>query len=80
MDMFEAIMSRQSVRKCKPMRIEESRWIEVVEVERLSPSAANRQPWHFFIATKPKTKKRSGTENPSKKKYTLSTGKNKCYR
>ncbi|MGQ9718262.1 MAG: nitroreductase family protein [Nitrososphaerales archaeon] len=73
--MFEAIMSRRSVRKYKPMGIEEVRLMRVLEAERLAPSAANRQPWHFVIVTEPKTKERFRTENPSKKQYTLSTGR-----
>jgi len=49
----EVIRVRRSIRKYKVKRIEEEKLFRVLEAGRLSPSAANRQPWHFIVITDP---------------------------
>ena len=53
MDVNEVIRVRRSIRKYKVKRIEEEKLFRVLEAGRLSPSAANRQPWHFIMITDP---------------------------
>lgn len=40
---------RYSSRKYKPIHVEEEKLIKVLEAARIAPSAANRQPWIFYI-------------------------------
>ncbi len=49
--MNEVIRVRRSIRKYKVKRIEEEKFFRVLEAGRLSPSAANKQPWHFIVIT-----------------------------
>jgi len=53
LDVNEVIRVRRSIRKYKVKRIEEEKLFRVLEAGRLSPSAANRQPWHFIVITDP---------------------------
>jgi len=57
MDVFEAVQKRKSVRAYEPTPIPEDVMNRVLESARLSPSAANRQPWHFILVTDPEKKK-----------------------
>jgi len=56
MDVFEAVQRRKSVRAYDPRPIPEDVMRRVLESARLSPSAVNRQPWHFILVTDPEKK------------------------
>jgi nitroreductase len=49
MDVIECIRKRRSVRKYKSDAIPAAVLREMLEVMRLAPSAANRQPWKFLV-------------------------------
>ncbi|MFQ6097077.1 MAG: nitroreductase family protein [Armatimonadota bacterium] len=49
MDLYEAIESRRSVRAYKSQPVEEDKLLRILEAARLAPSAANRQPWVFYV-------------------------------
>jgi len=49
MDLWEAIRTRRSIRAYKPDPVPRALVEKVLEAARLAPSAANRQPWHFFV-------------------------------
>jgi nitroreductase len=57
MEVFEAVQKRSSVRAYDPKPIPEDVMNRVLESARLSPSAANRQPWHFILVTDTEKKK-----------------------
>ncbi len=56
MNAGEVICVRRSIRKYKSDQAAEGKLERVPEVSRLSPSAANKQPWHFISVTDPSTK------------------------
>lgn len=58
MDVFEAIRTRRSTRKYKPDAVENEKLSRILEAVRLSPSAANKQPWHFIVVTDPEKKEK----------------------
>ena len=49
MDVLDAVKNRRSIRTYLDKPIEEERLIRVLEAGRLSPSAANFQPWDFVL-------------------------------
>jgi nitroreductase len=49
MDVLEAIRTRRSIRKYKPIPIPEEKILTVLKAARLAPSAKNLQPWKFII-------------------------------
>jgi nitroreductase len=51
MDVVSVIRTRRSIRKYKSKQIEKDKIERILEAGRLSPSAANIQPWHFIIVT-----------------------------
>ncbi len=51
MDVFEAIRVRRSIRKYKSDQVEKEKLERILEAGRLSPSAVNKQPWHFIVVT-----------------------------
>lgn len=53
MDLFEAIRTRRSIRAYKPDALPKALIEKVLDAARLAPSAANRQPWRFFVITDP---------------------------
>lgn len=53
MDLWEAIRTRRSVRAYRPEPPPRELVEKVLEAARLAPSAANFQPWHFFVITDP---------------------------
>jgi nitroreductase len=57
MEVFEAVQKRRSVRAYDSKPIPEDVMGRVLESARISPSAANRQPWHFILVTDPEKKK-----------------------
>ena len=46
---MDAIRKRRSIRKYKTRSVEDEKIDKILEAGRLSPSAANKQPWHFII-------------------------------
>jgi nitroreductase len=53
MNVFEAIRTRRSVRRYKTHPVEENKLQRILEAGRLSPSAVNKQPWHFIVVRDP---------------------------
>ena len=51
MDLWAAIRTRRSIRAYKPDPVPRALIEKVLEAARIAPSAANRQPWHFFVVT-----------------------------
>jgi len=60
MDMLEAIRTRRSVRKYKPLEIPGEDLMEILKAAQLAPSAGNRQPWRFVVVRAAGTKRRLG--------------------
>ena len=57
MDVMTAIRTRRSIRKYKSRSVEKEKIRKILEAGRLSPSAKNRQPWHFIAVTDSQIKK-----------------------
>ncbi len=55
---MDAIKTRRSIRKYKSRMVEDEKLEGVLEAGRLSPSAANKQPWHFIVVTDRELKSR----------------------
>ncbi len=55
MNVFDAIRTRRSVRKFSEDLVEREKIMNIFEAARLSPSALNRQPWHFILISKQET-------------------------
>jgi len=53
MDVFEAIRTLLAVRRYRDEPVPEDVLHRVLEAGRLSPSAANKQPWHFVVVQDP---------------------------
>jgi nitroreductase len=49
MDFYEVVEKRRSVRGYRKDPVEEDKLQRVLNAARLAPSAANRQPWRFFV-------------------------------
>jgi nitroreductase len=49
MDFYKVISTRRSIRKYKPIPVEEEKLNRILEAARIAPSAGNRQPWHFIV-------------------------------
>jgi nitroreductase len=49
MEVWEAIVTRRSVRAFQPNDIEDPILLKLVEAARWAPSGSNIQPWHFII-------------------------------
>lgn len=49
--MFDVILNRRSIRRYEDKEIPKDVLDQIVEAGRQSPSAANRQPYHFVIVT-----------------------------
>ncbi len=58
MDAMQAILERRSVRKYRKEPIPAEDLRQILEAGHQSPSAANRQPWHFVIVSDPERKQR----------------------
>lgn len=58
MDVFEAVKKRRSIRRFKRIAVEQEKLNMVLQAARLSPSAANRQPWRFIVVIEEKVKKK----------------------
>jgi len=53
MEVSEAIRIRRSVREYDPRAVPRDIIDSILEAGRVSPSANNRQPWHFIVVTEP---------------------------
>ena len=53
MKVFDAICLRRSIRKYKSDNVEKGKLERILEAGRLSPSAVNKQPWHFIVIRDP---------------------------
>ncbi len=49
MELWDAIITRYSVRAYKPDAVEEEKLLRVLEAARLAPTAANRQPFRIVV-------------------------------
>jgi len=49
MKVFDAICLRRSIRRYKSDPVEKRKLERILEAGRLSPSAVNKQPWHFIV-------------------------------
>jgi len=49
--LFDVILNRRSIRRYEDKEIPKDVLDQIVEAGRQSPSAANRQPYHFVIVT-----------------------------
>lgn len=50
-EVLECIMTRASVRKYKPEKVNDSIIIDVLKAGMAAPTAANQQAWHFVVIT-----------------------------
>jgi nitroreductase len=57
MEVYEAIMTRRSVRAYDSKQIPEDILLRVLEAGRAAPSASNAQPWHFIVIKNPGKRK-----------------------
>jgi len=57
LDTIQAIMQRRSVRAYRPQPIPERDLMTILECGRQAPSASNRQPWRFMVATEANLKR-----------------------
>lgn len=58
MQVFEAIRKRRSIRRYKKANVEQDKLEMVLEAARLSPSAANMQPWRFVVISKEESREK----------------------
>ena len=49
MEFYEVIRNRRSIRKYQDRAIPEDVLRRVLDAARIAPSAANRQPWHYYV-------------------------------
>ena len=62
MELFEALVQRQSGRNYAEQPVEMEKLRKCVEAAQLAPSACNSQPWSFFVVSTPE-KVKEVTEN-----------------
>ena len=53
MNILDTIRTRRSIRRYKTDPVEEEKLQRILEAGRLSPSAVNKQPWHFIVVRDP---------------------------
>jgi nitroreductase len=58
MGVFEIIRKRRSIRLYEEKPVKQEKLNRVLEAGRLAPSADNRQPWRFIVATDEKIKEK----------------------
>ncbi len=61
MSLFDVILNRRSIRRYEDKEIPKDVLDKIVEAGRQSPSAANRQPYHFVIVTDSEIKQELST-------------------
>ncbi len=57
MELIKAIENRRSIRHYNEKELSKDTITKILEAGRLSPSAHNRQPWHFIVIHEDKKKK-----------------------
>lgn len=67
MDVIEAICSRRSIRKYKPIEIPDDLIQKVLDSARLAPSGNNTQPWYFILVKDEELKKKFQVVNHNQK-------------
>ncbi|MBQ04370.1 hypothetical protein CL673_06650 [Candidatus Bathyarchaeota archaeon] len=60
MDCIDQLLTRRTVRKYAKTPIPQDKIDKILEAGRQSPSAVNRQPWHFLLITDQNIKDRIG--------------------
>jgi nitroreductase len=60
MSMIDVILNRRSIREYQDKEIPDDVLAEILEAGRQSPSAANRQPYHFVVVTDTKLRQELG--------------------
>ncbi|MCX5971301.1 MAG: nitroreductase family protein [Coprothermobacterota bacterium] len=55
METWDAIRTRRSIRKYKPLPVEEDKLARLLEVLQFAPSAKNLQPWRVILVREPAT-------------------------
>jgi nitroreductase len=58
---FDAVRTRRSIRCYQDKKVEQDKLTRILDAARLSPSAANCQPWRFIVVTDPEIKQRLRT-------------------
>ena len=67
MDLMEAIKTRRSIRKYKPVPVPEGLLKEVLNASRFAPSADNTQPWRFIVVRDEQMKSKLAAASNSQK-------------
>ncbi len=63
MQFSDVLTKRKSIRKYKPIPVQDEDILRVLEAARVAPSASNRQPWHYVVVRDEATRKRvAGTQ------------------
>jgi nitroreductase len=65
MNVHEAIRTLLAVRDYQDRPIPDDVLLRILEAGRLSPSASNKQPWHFIVVQDPATLQQLGASAPS---------------
>src|SRR5688572_13951939 len=65
MNEHEAIRTLLAVRDYQDRPIPDDVLLQILEAGRLSPSASNKQPWHFIVVQDPATLRQLGASAPS---------------
>ncbi len=60
MDCIDTLLTRRTIRKYTQDPIPQEKIDKILEAGRQSPSAVNRQPWHFILITDQRLKDRIG--------------------
>jgi nitroreductase len=55
MELFDAILTRRSIRKYTSQKIEPDLVDKIIKAGMYAPSAVNKQPWHFIVFEDRKT-------------------------
>ena len=58
MDFYEVVKTRRSVRAYGTEPVEDDKLKRILEAARLAPTAANRQPLHFYVIRDPQTRQK----------------------
>ena len=61
MDCIDTLLTRRTTRKYTQTPIPQEKIDKILEAGRQSPSAVNRQPWHFIMITDQKQKDKIGS-------------------
>ncbi len=64
MDTIDAIFTRRSIRKFKPVAVDPQKLELLLKSAMYAPSARNEQPWHFIIIDDPEVKNKVMNAHP----------------